>query len=292
MNILITGAYGQLGQCLREYIEMSNNKQLNIFYTDYDTLDITSYVSVYEYITNNNIDAVINCAAYTNVDMAESDSTKAMLVNSIGPKNIAMACRVKNIFMIHISTDYVFGKQEYNIPCGENMKGEPTGVYGKTKLDGESEIIKTGCKYVIIRTSWLYSEYGHNFVKTIINLLNSKKEIKVIFDQVGTPTNAHDLSFTIIHILDEYLNNVDFDKYGIYHFSNEGVCSWYDFAQMIKKLINNDTCKIIPCHTNEFPSNVKRPNYSVLDKTKIKNTFNIEIPYWYDSLKTCIENIK
>ena len=196
--------------------------------------------------------------------------------------------REVNGLLVHISTDYVFGGVAYNTPCKEDQKGTPTGVYGLTKLHGEQKIIASGVKHLIIRTSWLYSEYGHNFLKTMLNLTATKPQLKVVFDQAGTPTYAGDLADTIFDIIEnrKYEGNT-----GIYHFSNEGVCSWYDFTKMIALLAGHNGCDIEPCHSDEFPSPVKRPAYSVLDKTKIKNTFGIHIPYWLDSLKKCLKNM-
>ena len=196
--------------------------------------------------------------------------------------------------LVHISTDYVFGGEPYNKPCTEEQQGTPTGVYGLTKLHGEQAIARVGCQHVIIRTAWLYSEFGKNFVKTMLNLTSTKPQLKVVFDQVGTPTYAYDLAKAIEVVLDDYKDatvhgeSSDYEKTGIYHFSNEGVTSWYDFTKVIAELAGNSACDIQPCHSEEFPSPVKRPAYSVLDKTKIKHTFGIQIPYWTESLKKCL----
>lgn len=233
------------------------------------------------------IDAIVNCAAWTNVDGAE-DSEKYALVeklNATAPENLAKAMKEVDGWLVQISTDYVFGKEPYNTPCKEDQKGTPTGVYGATKLLGEQKIIATGCKYMILRTAWLYSEFGKNFCKTMLNLTATKTQLKVVFDQAGTPTYAYDLATAIVAALK---NPVE----GVYHYSNEGVCSWYDFTKMIAEYSGLTECDIQPCHSNEFPSPVTRPNYSVLDKTKIKKTFGIKIPYWTESLKICINNLK
>ena len=238
---------------------------------------------------------IVNCAAWTNVDGAE-DPEKYELVqmlNAKAPENLAVAMKEVNGLLVHISTDYVFGGDPYNTPCKEDQKGTPTGVYGLTKLHGEQKIQATGCNYVILRTAWLYSEFGKNFVKTMLNLTATKHQLKVVFDQVGTPTYALDLAKAIATIIEDYKKEdaASYRKTGIYHFSNEGVCSWFDFTKMIAEYSGQTICDIQPCHSNEFPSPVKRPAYSVLDKTKIKETFGVKIPYWIDSLKTCIKNL-
>ena len=238
-------------------------------------------------VAENNVDAIVNCAAWTNVDGAE-DPEKYELVeklNATAPENLAKAMKEVDGWLVQISTDYVFGKEPYNTPCKENQQGTPTGVYGATKLLGERKIIATGCKYMILRTAWLYSEFGKNFVKTMLNLTSTKPQLKVVFDQTGTPTYAWDLATAIVAALTNPLE-------GIYHYSNEGVCSWFDFTKMIAEYAGNKDCDIQPCHSDEFPSPVKRPAYSVLDKTKVKETFGITIPYWTESLKKCICNLK
>lgn len=273
-------------------------------------LDITDLEAIRKMVADNKVDAIVNCAAWTNVDGAEDPEKYAIVekLNATAPENLAKAMKEVNGLLIQISTDYVFGKEPYNTPCKEDQKGTPTGVYGATKLLGEQKIIATGCKYVIIRTAWLYSEFGKNFCKTMLNLTATKPQLKVVFDQVGTPTYALDLANAIVTILEDYKNSINdnrspltYAKSGIYHFSNEGVCSWYDFTKMIQQiaselaLTDNRSplnCDIQPCHSDEFPSPVTRPAYSVLDKTKIKETFGIKIPYWTDSLKYCIKNIK
>ena len=278
-NILITGSNGQLGNELR--LVVGENDKINKYYfTDVDELDITSKKDVSEFIVANNIDIVVNCAAYTNVDKAEDDKERADLINHIGPKNLAEACRDKNGLLIHISTDYVFDGTK-NTPYTEKDETKPLGVYGETKLKGENAIINSGCEYVIIRTSWLYSSFGHNFFKTMQRLTEEKETLSVVFDQVGTPTYAGDLA-NVIYTIIQKNDNSDI-RNQIYHYSNEGVCSWYDFAVAINEASGNK-CKIKPCHSNEFPSRVTRPSFSVLDKSKIKDVLGIEIPYWNDSM--------
>ena len=227
------------------------------------------------------------------MDKAESDEAFCEVLNAQAPQNLALAIKEVNGLLVHVSTDYVFGGDPYNTPCTEEQKGTPTGVYGKTKLHGEENILATGCKYAILRTAWLYSEFGKNFVKTMLNLTTTKPQLKVVFDQVGTPTYAYDLAVAIATIVEDYKASTStWSKSGIYHFSNEGVCSWFDFTKMIAAYAGNKDCDIQPCHSDEFPSPVKRPAYSVLDKTKIKATFGIQIPYWTDSLKRCMTNLE
>ena len=289
MNILITGAKGQLGKCIHRAWELTNMDDIHLAYwTDYDELDITNEKEIEYFIDDYNIDIIVNCAAYTNVDKAETNYEAAYRLNGLAPGYLGKAINKRNGMLIHISTDYVFGKEQYNTPCNENRTGTPSGVYGETKLKGEQEIISNTDKYIILRTSWLYSEFGNNFMKTMMKLMNDKDEIKVVFDQVGTPTYAGDLAYSIIHLINYYNNDKENMSFGIYNFSNEGVCSWYDFAYAIKQLTFNTSCNILPCHSSEFISPVTRPSYSVLDKTKIKNTFNISIPYWRESLENAI----
>ena len=292
MNILVTGANGQLGNEMRI---ISKNSTDRYIFTDVNQvegvetiyLDITDFEAIRKMVADNNIDAIINCAAWTNVDGAEDPEKYALVekLNAIAPENLAKAMKEVDGWLVQISTDYVFGKEPYNTPCKEDQKGTPTGVYGATKLLGEQKIMATGCKYMILRTAWLYSEFGKNFCKTMLNLTATKPQLKVVFDQAGTPTYAYDLATAIVAALK---NPVE----GIYHYSNEGVCSWYDFTKMIAEYSGQTACDIQPCHSNEFPSPVTRPSYSVLDKTKIKETFGIKIPYWTDSLKICINNLK
>ena len=299
MNILVTGANGQLGNEMRL---ISRQTDHHYIFTDVvapegvetTILDITDAEAVNRMVAEQHIQCIVNCAAYTNVDKAESDVALCRKLNADAPKILAEAMKAVNGLLIQISTDYVFGGDPYNTPCREDQKGTPTGVYGETKLEGEHHIQQTGGKYVIIRTAWLYSEYGRNFVKTMLNLTATKPQLNVVFDQAGTPTYAYDLAVAIKAVLDDYAPKNDqpaYDKTGIYHFSNEGVCSWYDFTKKIAELSGHTACDIRPCHSDEFPSPVTRPAYSVLDKTKIKQTFGLTIPYWTDSLKTCMANM-
>lgn len=282
-NILITGSNGQLGNELRLVVE-EKDKVNKYYFTDVIDLDITNKNDVSNFFVANRIDIVVNCAAYTHVDKAEDDKEKADLINHIGPKNIAEVCKDRNSFFIHISTDYVFDGTK-NTPYTETDKTKPLGVYGETKLKGENAIINSGCEYVIIRTSWLYSSFGNNFLKTMQKLTAEKESINVVFDQVGTPTYAQDLANVIYTIIQKGDNaNI---KNQIYHYSNEGVCSWYDFAMAINEA-SGHSCNVKPCHSDEFPSKVTRPSYSVLDKTKIKNAFEIEIPHWRKSMERCV----
>jgi dTDP-4-dehydrorhamnose reductase len=286
MNILVTGANGQLGSCLRDVAAGSTD---NYIFTDVAELDITDAAAVRKAVSDNAVNVIVNCAAYTNVDKAEDDATFAELLNATAVRNLAEAAKENGATLIHISTDYVFGKEPYNVPCREDQKGTPTGVYGLTKLHGEQAIAETGVKALIFRTAWLYSEYGRNFVKTMLNLTSTKPELKVVFDQTGTPTYAGDLAHALFDIIE---NRRFAGNEGVYHYSNEGVCSWYDFTKMIAEYAGNTACDIQPCHSDEFPSKVVRPSYSVLDKTKFKNTFGIKVPYWTDSLRRCIANLK
>ena len=300
MNILVTGANGQLGNEMRI---ISRHTGDNYTFTDVveaegvetTILDITDADAVKRIVAEKGIRCIVNCAAYTNVDKAESDEALCRRLNADAPKILAEAVKEVGGLLVQISTDYVFGGDPYNTPCREEQKGTPTGVYGKTKLDGEKYIQKVGCDYVIIRTAWLYSEFGRNFVKTMLDLTATKPALKVVFDQAGTPTYAYDLANVIKAVLADYADenpSSGYTKNGIYHFSNEGVCSWYDFTMKIAELSGHTACDIQPCHSDEFPSPVKRPAYSVLDKTKIKNTFGVGVPYWTDSLKACMDNMK
>lgn len=286
MNILVTGANGQLGNCIRNAAKDSKD---NYIFTDVAELDITDPEAVRKIVKDNDVKVIVNCAAYTNVDKAETDATFAEKLNAEAVRNLADAIKGVDGTLIHISTDYVFGGGPYNTPCREEQTGTPTGVYGLTKLHGEQAIAASGCKALIFRTAWLYSEYGKNFVKTMLNLTSTKPELKVVFDQAGTPTYAQDLADAIYNIIE----NRRFEgNEGIYHYSNEGVCSWFDFTKAIASMAGNTGCDIQPCHSDEFPSPVRRPAYSVLDKTKFKHTFGLRVPYWTDSLKTCINNLK
>lgn len=316
MNILVTGANGQLGNEMRIVACGSNDRYI---FTDINQvegvettfLDITDIEAVRSIVAEERVDAVVNCAAYTNVDAAETNESLAEKLNALAPENLAKAMEEVGGLLVQISTDYVFGKEPYNVPCREDQKGTPSGVYGLTKLHGEERIVASGCKYVIIRTAWLYSEFGKNFCKTMLNLTSEESVaarvaagkpagLKVVFDQVGTPTYALDLARAIEVILADYGRQMQngegqrgaYSKTGVYHYSNEGVCSWYDFTKMIAEYSGQSGCDIQPCHSHEFPSPVKRPAYSVLDKTKIKEVFGVEVPYWTDSLRKCIANMK
>lgn len=284
-NILVTGSNGQLGNELRLVVE-EKDKVNNYFFTDVEELDITNKSEVLQFLHANNINVVVNCAAYTNVDKAEDESVIADLINHIGVKNLAESCKERDGFLIHISTDYVFDGTK-NTPYTEIDETKPLGVYGVTKLRGENAILNSGCEYVIIRTSWLYSAFGNNFLKTIQRLTAEKENLKVVFDQVGTPTYAGDLANVIYTIIQRDKADI---KNQIYHFSNEGVCSWYDFAVAINEA-SGHVCNIKPCHSIEFPSKVKRPSYSVLDKSKIKNNLRLQIPDWNVSMHKCISRL-
>ena len=307
MNVLVTGANGQLGNEMRI---VSRGSQDHYIFTDImelegqetTILDITNLEAVRQIVKAYDVKVIVNCAAYTNVDKAESDQEFCELLNAKAPENLAVAMKEVDGLLVHISTDYVFGGDPYNKPCKEDQKGTPTGVYGLTKLHGEQNIQRSGVNHLIFRTAWLYSEFGKNFVKTMLNLTATKPQLKVVFDQVGTPTYAYDLAAAIFHVVE----NRKFEgNTGIYHYSNEGVCSWFDFTKTIQQIAvgletpenaetfgTHGTCEVLPCHSDEFPSPVTRPAYSVLDKTKVKSTFGISIPYWTDSLRTCINNLK
>lgn len=322
MTILVTGANGQLGNEMRIVSRNSSDKyiftdvnQIEGFETTY--LDITNLDSIRNMVKEYNVNAIVNCAAWTNVDGAEDPEKYALVekLNATAPENLAKAMKEVGGLLIQISTDYVFGKEPYNTPCKEDQTGTPTGVYGATKLKGEQNIINVArnlqltahsseLSYIIIRTAWLYSEFGKNFCKTMLNLTATKPQLKVVFDQCGTPTYAGDLASAIMFIIEDYNSQpaAHYSKSGIYHYSNEGVCSWFDFTKMIQQIAVElgyyegsqltALCDVQPCHSSEFPSPVTRPSYSVLDKTKIKETFGIKIPYWTDSLRKCINNIK
>lgn len=295
MNVLVTGANGQLGSCIRRVVAATKPADHYIF-TDVcqlegvetEILDITSPSDIAAAVKAHNVGCVINCAAYTNVDRAESDPELCQRLNTEAPRLLAEAMTAAGGALIQISTDYVFGADPYNTPCRETQTGTPTGVYGRTKLLGEQAIAAAGCQHIIVRTAWLYSEYGRNFVKTMLQLTATKPQLKVVFDQCGTPTYAGDLAQTLVMLVGRRAWEANG---GIYHFSNEGVCSWYDFTKMIATYAQHTACDIQPCHSSEFPSPVVRPAYSVLDKTKIKDTFGIAIPYWTDSLRACLRNM-
>lgn len=303
MNILVTGANGQLGNEMRIIAKHSDD---NYIFTDVNQvegvettyLDITDMAAIRKVVSDNHINVIVNCAAWTNVDACETDDRLAALaekLNAGAPENLAKAIKEVNGLFVQISTDYVFGKEPYNTPCREDQKGTPTGVYGTTKLHGEQKIMASDVKYVIIRTAWLYSEFGKNFCKTMLNLTATKSEVNVVFDQCGTPTYAYDLAKAIGIIIEDYKKEASLPQYsktGIYHFSNEGVCSWFDFTKMIAEYSGHNECEIKPCYSVDYPSPVKRPAYSVLDKSKIKNTFGVRVPYWTDSLKVCISNLQ
>lgn len=286
MNILVTGANGQLGNEMRV---VARNSADNYIFTDVAELDITDAAAVEKMVTDNDVKVIVNCAAYTNVDKAEDDREFAELLNARAVENLAQAIRRNDGLLVHVSTDYVFGGTKNNTPCREDEPANPTGVYGVTKLHGEQAIIASGCHHIIIRTAWLYSEFGKNFLKTMLNLTATKPQLKVVFDQVGSPTYAYDLALAIFDIVE---NRKYVDNDGIYHYSNEGVCSWFDFTKMIAEYADHTGCDIQPCHSDEFPSKVIRPSYSVLDKTKIKKTFGVAVPYWTDSLRVCMTNLK
>ena len=284
LNILITGARGQLGSSLRQLGSVSPN---NYLATDVAELDITDAGAVLQTVKEQRIDVIVNCAAYTNVERAEEDEARADLLNHKAAAYLAAAAKETGATLIHVSTDYVFDGTA-NKPCTEETPTAPRSVYGATKLHGEEEVLASGCRYVILRTAWLYSEYGRNFLRTMLRLTEEKEVLRVVFDQTGTPTYAGDLAEAIFDI-------VEHRKYegreGIYHFSDEGVCSWYDFARAIAEYAGNSACDIRPCHSDEFPSKAVRPAYSVLDKTKFKETFQMDIPHWREALIYCMKRL-
>ena len=283
MNILVTGANGQLG---RHFRLLAPQSQYDWLFTDVEELDITSPDAVNAWIDEHSVRMIVNCAAYTNVDRAESDEATALRINGDAVANMAAAMKRVGGTLIHFSTDYVFGGTLHNTPCTEEELPNPTGAYGRTKLAGEKAT--EACHHLIFRTSWIYSEYGKNFLLTMLRLTAEKPELRVVFDQVGTPTYAGDLAKAVFILIE----NGDYrQQEGIFHFANEGVCSWYDFTKEIARQSGYTACRILPCHSNEYPSPVKRPAYSVLDKTKFKNTFHQEIPYWTDSVAVCLKNI-
>ena len=286
-RILVTGANGQLGTEMRNLAAGTDHAWI---FTDVSRLpgvetvylDITNLEAVRLICKSEKVDVIVNCAAYTNVDKAEEDVVMADLLNHRAAGNLATVAAETGATLIHISTDYVFGGDAPH-PCREDWPTDPLGVYGATKLQGELAVQGSGCKYLIFRTAWLYSPYGKNFVKTMRMLTKERPSLKVVFDQVGTPTYAADLAGLIVKVIEEEM----LDRTGVYHFSDEGVCSWYDFACAIRDLSGN-TCDISPCHSDEFPSKVHRPAFSVLDKTRVKSTFGVTVPHWYESLKLCI----
>ena len=297
MNILVTGANGQLGNEMRIIAQNSTDQYI---FTDVNQvegvettyLDITDFEAIRKMVSENEVKAIVNCAAWTNVDACETDEKLAVLaekLNAEAPQHLAKAMKEVDGLLIHVSTDYVFGQEPYNTPCHPEQKGTPTGVYGATKKQGEENILASGCNHIVLRTAWLYSEFGKNFCKTMLNLTATKPQLKVVFDQCGTPTYAYDLASAIYDIITnrKYEGNT-----GVYHYSNEGVTSWYDFTQMIARIAGHNDCDIQPCYSSEYPSPVKRPAYSVLDKKTFKDTFGIKVPYWVDSLEVCIKNIR
>lgn len=307
MNILVTGANGQLGNEMRILAKESADKYI---FTDVNQvegvettyLDITDLDAIRKIVSDNDVKVIVNCAAWTNVDACETDENLSALaekLNADAPKHLAIVMKEVGGLLVHVSTDYVFGGESYNTPCSPDQQGTPTGVYGATKKHGEENIIASGCDYVILRTAWLYSEFGKNFCKTMLNLTATKPALKVVFDQCGTPTYALDLAKAIATVIADYKSchselseESHYPKSGIYHYSNEGVTSWYDFTQMIAKIAGNTDCDIQPCYSSEYPSPVKRPAYSVLDKKTFKDAFGVSVPYWVDSLEACIRNIK
>lgn len=287
-TVLITGANGQLGSEFKKLSGKNTEKNINFLFTDIDELDITDLQSLHTFFLNNKIDFIVNCAAYTNVDKAESDEKNAELINAVAVQNIADISCVYNIPVIHISTDYVFDGSK-RTPYTEEDPVNPKTAYGRTKLKGE-EFIKDAYKYIIIRTSWLYSVFGHNFVKTMIRLGKEKDRINIVSDQIGSPANAADLAAAIFLILQNSMTDEHFFKSGIYHFSNEGSCSWFDFAEEIMNYAGLD-CKLNPISSKEYPTPAKRPEFSLLDKSKIKDVYKVIVPEWKDSLKKCLDEI-
>ncbi len=284
LNILVTGADGQLGRSLRRLGSVSPN---NYIYTDVAELDITDAGAVKTVLAEQTIDLVVNCAAYTNVERAEEDEAAADRLNRLAVKNLAEAAAATGATLIHISTDYVFDGRA-STPYAEEAPTAPVSAYGRTKLGGEEAIAASGCKALIFRTAWLYSEYGNNFLKTMLRLTAEKEHLNVVFDQIGTPTYAGDLAMAIFSIIDgEYYAG----REGVYHFTDEGVASWYDFAVEIAAAAGHDKCRIQPCRTSEFPTKAARPAYSVLDKNKIRQTFGIEIPHWRESMLYCLQRL-
>ncbi len=282
MNILITGCNGQLGNEMQ--LLQRENAQHKFFNTDVEELDITNQAAVDKFVIDNNIDGIVNCAAYTAVDKAENDKKLCTMLNSEAPAYLAIAVQKRNGWLIQISTDYVFNGTKH-IPYVEIDTPCPDSVYGSTKLAGEIASSKLCEKTMIIRTAWLYSTFGNNFVKTMIRLGKEKKQIGVIFDQIGTPTYARDLARVIMTAINDGI------KPGTYHFSNEGVASWYDFAKAVHRIADIKNCHITPLHTSEYPTSAKRPAYSVLDKTKLKEAYDIENPHWEESLQVCISKM-
>ncbi|HBJ77165.1 MAG TPA: dTDP-4-dehydrorhamnose reductase [Porphyromonadaceae bacterium] len=293
MNVLVTGSNGQLGNEMQRLGKKSPNRYIFSDIIKLEgcenaiQLDITNLTELRRIVKEEGIEVIVNCAAYTNVEKAEDDYKTADLINHTATSYLAEVCKEVNATLIHVSTDYVFGGDAHT-PYKEEQSTNPLGVYGKTKYDGEQSILSSGCKYIILRTAWLYSSFGGNFVKTMMKLTKEKEELKVVFDQVGTPTFAGDLANAIFQIVE---GKLFVGKEGIYHYTNEGMCSWYDFAVEICDLCHH-SCSISPCHTEEFPTRAKRPHFSVLDKSKFKKTFNLSIPHWKKSLRVCIEELQ
>jgi len=293
MVVLVTGGNGQLGNELRTLAGKSLNRY---YFSDVVPaegvqtlmLDITNRELVEKTVAELGVDCIVNCAAYTNVEKAEEQEDLAYILNAQAAGNLACAAAAHDALLIHVSTDYVFNGLSC-IPYTEDCSTEPTGAYGRTKLAGEKAVMESGCRYLIFRTAWLYSPYGNNFVKTMRRLTSNRDRLNVVFDQVGTPTYAAHLAMAIFDIIE---NSKADGHEGVYHYSNEGVCSWYDFAVAIARMSGNHTCRISPCHSSEFPSKVQRPAYSVLDKTKYKTSFNMDVPYWTDGLEECISAIE
>ena len=285
LKILVTGANGQLGNEMRRLGAISPNQYL---FTDVAELDITNREAVMQAVADWGADVIVNCAAYTQVDRAEDEPELARKLNCDAVENLALAAKLQRATLIHVSTDYVFGG-EGNIPRTEEMEVNPLGVYGLTKWEGEEAVRRTGCRHLIFRTAWLYSEFGVNFLKTMLRLMSERKELRVVFDQVGTPTYAGDLAITLFGIIEsgKYLEHE-----GTYHFSNEGVCSWYDFAVEIAREAGFEGVTVLPCHSSEYPSKVVRPAYSVLDKSKLKRDFEIDIPHWREAMCYCLKRLK
>ena len=285
LNILITGARGQLGSSLRQLGSVSPN---NYLATDVAELDITDAGAVLQTVKEQRIDVIVNCAAYTNVERAEEDEARADLLNHKAAAYLAAAAKETGATLFHVSTDYVFDGTAHT-PYTEDVTPSPLGAYGRTKLAGERAVMASGCRYLIFRTAWLYSEYGKNFLKTMLCLSSERERLQVVFDQIGTPTYAGDLALALFSIIEagRYAGNE-----GVYHFTNEGVCSWYDFATEIAAAAGHDKCRIIPCHTSEFPTKATRPAYSVLDKTKVKQTFQMDIPHWREAMLYCLEKLR
>ena len=285
MNILVTGANGQLGREIQRLSAVSPN---NYTFTDVAELNVTDAGAVRQAVAQTRAEVIVNCAAYTNVERAEEDEEAADRLNRGAAENLARAAEANGATLIHVSTDYVFDGTGHR-PYTEDMATSPLGAYGRTKLAGEEAVKASGCRYLILRTAWLYSEYGNNFLKTMLRLTSERETLRVVFDQVGTPTYAGDLALAIFSLIEagRYTGNE-----GVYHFTDEGVCSWYDFAVEIAAAAGHDTCRIIPCHTSEYPTKATRPAYSVLDKTRFKETFQMDIPHWREALIYCMKRLQ